>query len=541
MVFDFNDGYLNKKQRSSASSRRAPWLNQFNWESCKNVAEMLHREVEAFTNWISPTPVEHEVRQLVVTLITKTIRQSFSDAQVFAFGSYETRLYLPLGDIDLVVMSESMAYSNRQTVLYALANALKRSGITTKVTVIARAKVPIVKFVTTHGRINVDISVNQQNGIVSGGIINEFLKDMHAGGRVGKGNLALRSLVLITKAFLGQRSMNEVYTGGLGSYSIVCMAISFLQMHPKIRRGEIDPDKNLGVLLMEFFELYGCYFNYEEAGISVRNDGFYFKKRQRGWVDYQKSDLVSIEDPADPSNDISKGSFGFHRVRMTFAGAHGILTSSAYLKAGILNSRRDDRSYRLRDHYEAQDMSILSSVIGITQETVNQRRLVQDVYDNRALHRLVGGTPKPTVVQDVSETTVSKEPPRSAESSATKRAISFALEEDDGDQLNDWAGRHLDEEEGRYHIGRRQVPPHKRRKTEKMADLQTDVFTTDDEAEDMLLSSSEVEDQGYPDVKEEGGRYNHMPASSEKVGKRRSFWLSKGKGIPDTDDDDKGW
>ena len=202
-------------------------------------------------------------------------------------------------DIDLVILSQSMAYSDRQTVLYALANTLKRSGITSKVTVIARAKVPIVKFVTAHGRINVDISVNQQNGIISGSIINGFLKDMQAGD-----SLALRSLVLITKAFLSQRSMNEVYTGGLGSYSIVCMAISFLQMHPKIRRGEIDPDKNLGVLVMDFFELYGCYFNYEETGISVRNGGYYFQKKQRGWIDYQKGGLISIEDPADPSEYI---------------------------------------------------------------------------------------------------------------------------------------------------------------------------------------------------------------------------------------------
>ena len=192
-----------------------------------------------------------------------------------------------------------MAYSDKITVLHALANTLRRSGITNRVTIIAKAKVPIVKFITTHGRFNVDISINQENGVVSGGIINGFLQDMH-GDPGGKGSLALRSLVMITKAFLSQRSMNEVFTGGLGSYSIVCLAISFLQMHPKIRRGEIDAEKNLGVLVMEFFELYGCYFNYEEVGISVRDGGTYFSKKQRGWHDYSKSGLLSIEDPADP-------------------------------------------------------------------------------------------------------------------------------------------------------------------------------------------------------------------------------------------------
>lgn len=193
-----------------------------------------------------------------------------------------------------------MAYSDKVTGLHALANTLKRAGITSKVTIIAKAKVPIVKFITTHGRFNVDISINQENGIVSGNIINGFLRDMHGSGTGGKGSMALRSLVMITKAFLSQRSMNEVFTGGLGSYSIVCLAISFLQMHPKIRRGEIDAEKNLGVLVMEFFELYGCYFNYEEVGISVRDGGTYFSKKQRGWHDYYKGNLLSIEDPTDP-------------------------------------------------------------------------------------------------------------------------------------------------------------------------------------------------------------------------------------------------
>ena len=192
-----------------------------------------------------------------------------------------------------------MAYSDKSTVLHVLANTLKRSGITSHVTIIAKAKVPIVKFVTTHGRFKVDISINQGNGLVSGKIITGFLQDMIPCGE-GKESKALRSLVMVTKSFLSQRSMNEVYTGGLGSYSVVCLAVSFLQMHPKIRRGEIDPEKNLGVLVMEFFELYGHYFNYDEVGISLREGGTYFSKRQRGWHAGYKKNMLSIEDPADP-------------------------------------------------------------------------------------------------------------------------------------------------------------------------------------------------------------------------------------------------
>lgn len=183
-----------------------------------------------------------------------------------------------------------MAYSDRTTVLHALANTLKRAGITDKVTIIAKAKVPIVKFVTTHGYFSVDISINQENGLEAGRVVSGLLFEMPA----------LRALVFVAKAFLSQRSMNEVFSGGLGSYSIVCLAVSFLQMHPKIRRGEIDPSRNLGVLVMEFFEFYGIYFNYQEVGISLRDGGTYFSKARRGWVDYKQS-LLSIEDPADTS------------------------------------------------------------------------------------------------------------------------------------------------------------------------------------------------------------------------------------------------
>lgn len=47
--------------------------------------------------YVSPTREEDEVRSLVVTLISQAISKRFPDAKVFAFGSYETKLYLPLG------------------------------------------------------------------------------------------------------------------------------------------------------------------------------------------------------------------------------------------------------------------------------------------------------------------------------------------------------------------------------------------------------------------------------------------------------------
>ena len=40
MIFDPDDGYSNKRQRTDAASRKAPWVAGLNLERCKNVAEM---------------------------------------------------------------------------------------------------------------------------------------------------------------------------------------------------------------------------------------------------------------------------------------------------------------------------------------------------------------------------------------------------------------------------------------------------------------------------------------------------------------------
>ena len=47
-------------------------------------------------------------------------------------------------------------------------------------------------------------------------------------------------------------------------------------MHP--RYDAHDPNANLAVLLIEFFELYGLNFNYHKVGIRIKDGGSYIPK-----------------------------------------------------------------------------------------------------------------------------------------------------------------------------------------------------------------------------------------------------------------------
>lgn len=92
-------------------------------------------------------------------------------------------------------------------------------------------------------------------------------------------NYVLPPLVLVLKQFLYEKGLNNTYTGGLGSYCLVLMVISFLQSKRFSGNNIFNNDNkagfeekgkfNLGILLLEFLELYGKKFDYNNMGISI--------------------------------------------------------------------------------------------------------------------------------------------------------------------------------------------------------------------------------------------------------------------------------
>lgn len=320
-------------------------------------------------------------------------------------------------DIDLVVLSQDMESRPREVVLRQMASCLRFHSLASDIQVIARAKVPIIKFVCVYGRFNVDISINQANGLQAARFVDHWL--VH--------EPALKPLVRVVKQLLQQRALSEVFTGGLGSYSVTLLVLSFLQLHPKLQRGEIIASNNLGVLLMELLELYGKNFGYDECGICVRGAGSYFSKRSHGFFDPKKPFHLCIEDPHDSANDISRGSFAMIAVRSAIGGAFDILQAALCERANdIQGFRRRQRmlhhgmSQRTHMHFgdDAIDLSstdnkepesLLGSVLGVSREMAKRRREIKRLYESGSLlerlERLTGTAPKTDPSASVPETT----------------------------------------------------------------------------------------------------------------------------------------
>lgn len=90
----------------------------------------------------------------------------------------------------------------------------------------------------------------------------------------------LRALVLVLKALLKDAGLNEVFVGGLSSYSVTMMVMSHLLLSGfRLLRegcGESNPwptpepeIPDLGLLFMGFLEWFGHIFSYEDQAVSV--------------------------------------------------------------------------------------------------------------------------------------------------------------------------------------------------------------------------------------------------------------------------------
>ena len=301
----------------------------------------LHQEIVEFCRFVQPTAEEQAAREAALERVRAVVRELHPSSSVQVFGSFASGLYLPTSDMDLVVM-ESGAEDVRSA-LRKLADTLSRRGVARDLEVRANARVPIVKFTDTRTGLDFDISFDVGNGPGAAALIRAAIRKLPP----------LLPLTLVLKLFLQQREMNEVYSGGIGSYALITMVLSFLLLHPSRRahlgrrggggRGGAGVGEaavlegNLGVLLVDFLKLYGRELNMQEVGVSCAGGGQFYSKRRMGFFQPERPFLLSVQDPRDPDNDVARNSYNIGKVRDAFDWAYQVLCASHHPRESILS------------------------------------------------------------------------------------------------------------------------------------------------------------------------------------------------------------
>ncbi|CCE81517.1 Piso0_002176 [Millerozyma farinosa CBS 7064] len=318
-----SDGENGKVYSAPNETNDYPWVKNHDHSTQKEIADWLTLEMKDFVNYISPSKEEILTRNRVVKDLKREINSLWPDTETHVFGSSATDLYLPGSDIDMVVTSKTGDYENRSK-LYQLSSYLRNRKLAKDIEVIAKAKVPIIKFVDPSSNIHIDISFERRNGIEAAKRIRKWL-DKTPG---------LRELVLIIKQFLRSRRLNNVHVGGLGGYSTIILCYHFLRLHPRISTNNMSILDNLGSLLIEFFELYGRNFSYDNLIIAIdpeTDEPKYLPKKDHAYLNSSKNPFsIVIQDPADSTNNISRSSYNLRDVKKAFGGAFQLLVDKCY-------------------------------------------------------------------------------------------------------------------------------------------------------------------------------------------------------------------
>lgn len=315
----------------------------------------LHKEIKDFYDFVRPQDFEQRVRDELVADLKDWCRSVFRDADIYPFGSYPTGLYLPTSDMDLVIVSDGVMSGkgiskyHAKKFLWRFSHSLESSGKVRErlLEVIAKAKVPLVKFVHKKTSLKVDISFENTGGLTAVNTFNDWKQQYPA----------MPILATMIKHLLCMHGLNEPASGGIGGFSVICLVVSMLQQMPQVQARSMETGHHLGQLLLQFLDLYGYKFNYRETAISVNPPEYIAKASAmsprpfRGVantgmqnrvpnITYRNPDRLAIIDPNDPSNDISGGSQNTPLIQGVFREAHDKLQAEIRaVDAGAPNTK----------------------------------------------------------------------------------------------------------------------------------------------------------------------------------------------------------
>ncbi|XP_026190586.1 uncharacterized protein LOC34622385 [Cyclospora cayetanensis] len=215
---------------------------------------------------------------------------------------------------------------------------------------ILQARVPICKFRDAATGVAVDLSFDQPSALLTSLYVRYKLNEF----------AMLRPLLLLNKLLLRHWRLHEPFKGGVGSYLLFVMCLHFLQNNPNLRDTKGHRHLNLGHLLFQFLQYFGCQFNYASNTISVRGDGKLTRKRDimhKG----QNRLRLSAESPLDTSRDIGCNAYKIMEIRGAWR--------KAYLRLAqrLVSEVRQAASKNCQEasaETAAGDMPLLCSVFG---------------------------------------------------------------------------------------------------------------------------------------------------------------------------------
>ena len=360
--FIFNDSKEDEQKNPE-------WMNP-ETINIQDTNKRFEQEILDYVEYITPKNNSLAKREKTFELFTKIVNKYRPDWKIFLFGSFKQNIATVFSDLDFLILYEnknSSEYDLKE--MYNLMNFLKKEEFSNNIR-LAKAKVPVLRATCSATGINVDISVNRENG-------NQAVEALQT---VLTKYSILRPSIIILKLLLKKFNLNDPHSGGMNSFLLFHLVYFFyihkineknkednsdlnldnkeknkyfsfnVSNNPKINLSlddqissnnslnmvhdnssennfeneEIDFE-NIGNFIYLFLKFYGYEFDYKRFGLCLNKNNFgnYYIKDER--KDMECSKTISAESIIEKGKDVGLNCYNYPIIIKLFKEAYNII------------------------------------------------------------------------------------------------------------------------------------------------------------------------------------------------------------------------
>jgi DNA polymerase sigma len=209
---------------------------------------------------------------------------------------------------------ESNVYTSQNELLLNLYYRLKNKSWIKCTNITENLSVKIIRIITieAYSEMSIDISIesDKHNGKKCVNLVKSYLEEYKV----------LKPITIALKAILQSANLHNPVKGGLSSYGLILMVVSYIQSQKD--NFEFNNDNNLsGRIFYGFLKHYGIIFDFNKYLILTYplHENNYMNNDKESYLNInQFSQEFIILDPLNNKNNVANSSFQFMNLKMAF-------------------------------------------------------------------------------------------------------------------------------------------------------------------------------------------------------------------------------
>ena len=231
-IFIFNLFYNN--------SVKPIWMSE-DTKNTTNHEKRYNKEILDYVNYVAPKEELIINMEKTINILKELLEKKYPEWEIYTFGSYKQNISTIYSDLDITIITINTDL-NLDKKISILSEILRDDFIIKEI--IINATVPIIKAYSKQTKIELDISVDNSNGIKNSMIIMNAIK-----------NKKLRNIMIILKILLKINNLEKTTLGGMNSFLLFHLVYYFVVIKNSIKT------ENEFQLLHNFLFYYGFEFD----------------------------------------------------------------------------------------------------------------------------------------------------------------------------------------------------------------------------------------------------------------------------------------